>query len=740
MEVLHVPLSTIHSMRMKLCNRICYFVTLSILAYLVYLGQWTSEAPRTQSQSDLEVELPTPWPDFISLEDLASMSPPSPSSSRPPTSTCPALPQRCTLPDIFDEIVVISLPRFTRRWQRVVSQLRQLNISSFKLVQGLDARAEGSAELAKLVLLRDPAPGTFALYQSQIAVLSYFSRLAPGRRALLLEDDDIFDADFPRSFDARIRRLPRNDWQILFLGGLAEESWFYLDPTHNFDTTKPARLQPTARDSHTEIFNLRGHAIPRLYAGAGSVGLTSESALEIRNQMISTRTPIDTNPYDHVLDKWPAQIFLLWPPVIMSTPYTGSNLGHSWRFSPQQHAMANGLDWTMFDLERGYHVGGENGYEIACGTRMGKMLDATSFSSKPRVKNGEECCEACRVDFPRCRGWRYNGSSSTCDLLGTISSSPTFLDAHSHSRDSASGILTQVDAKPTIPWLVHFAPPAGHQIGIWTYLSVLSAALHLKPELGIRWWIREGAVETEQFNTEWGTCVRKLIKGNPQKVPSTANRLSPQLSILIEHGGIYLDTRAIALRSFNVLRSRNTVSLARIPRPDKTNTNAEYDALSDAILVSPRNATFLHALNAHLSSMPAHQLSHSQRSMETFDCARKHPHPVNMLPPSAFWARRQSDIVPLLYDDDCLGEGDSLAVFRFGEVTKDPVSKTRNIQAEVRKVWKGSGSLHRVIRNLLRRSFEAGRLGTCPDVEEVVKRLVAEPEDKVLKTKCQFEY
>ena len=100
---------------------------------------------------------------------------------------------------------MIVLPRLAQRFARIRSQLDELGVAA-TFVQGRDARVRGTASIARSFMEeeKEQKAGVLALYQTHLAILDYALRSGL-QRVLLLEDDAIFHADFPRVFDERVR-------------------------------------------------------------------------------------------------------------------------------------------------------------------------------------------------------------------------------------------------------------------------------------------------------------------------------------------------------------------------------------------------------------------------------------------------------------------------------------------------------------------------------------------------------
>ena len=330
----------------------------------------------------------------------ARTAPLGPSSGR-----CPPAPALCGLRDLFDEVVVIVLPRLERRFVRITAQLAALNVP-FTSVQGRDARAGGMAAVAEAFMAerKEASAGVLALALTHLAVLDYFARAPPNiQRVLLLEDDAILHADFPRALDERARRLPAAasaDWRLLLLGAT-------LFPS-DADLARFDEQGVVAAGPNVEIYS------------SFAVGIHREAAALIARTMVQNRTPIDAAPYRAVQTAWPRQVAALWPPVALAPPFAESALGHAQDLDAADWARRSGFEAHMFDLERGYYVGGEAGNAPQCdvvkkesgeeGEGMaGEKGEAWVDEPFMRVaaESADACCAQCLRLWPRCRAWAW---------------------------------------------------------------------------------------------------------------------------------------------------------------------------------------------------------------------------------------------------------------------------------------------------------------------------------------------
>jgi GR25 family glycosyltransferase involved in LPS biosynthesis len=279
---------------------------------------------------------------------------------------------------------VVVLPRLAQRFARIRSQLGELGVSA-TLVQGRDARARGAASVARSFMAeeKERKAGVFALYQTHLAILDYALRSGL-QRVLLLEDDAVFHADFPRVFDERVRRAPA-EWRGLWLGALLYNS-----------------------GNEIGRFSERGFADPRELYTSFAVGLQREAIELVLKVMETNHTPIDDLPYRTITETWPDQFGVLWPPVVAAPPFSGSALAHNERISVKSWSLWNGFDARFFDLSRGYYIGGEAGTDLQC-----RATNASVAEVYERVyaSSAADCCNSCRDQWPRCKAWRFSTPS-----------------------------------------------------------------------------------------------------------------------------------------------------------------------------------------------------------------------------------------------------------------------------------------------------------------------------------------
>jgi GR25 family glycosyltransferase involved in LPS biosynthesis len=659
-------------------------------------------------------------PQFIKLDELSGVN----FSERLPARGCPpeSTGRLCRLQDVFDEIILISLPRFSDRLARAFAQLRDLEVP-FTLVHAVDAQSmPNAAFLAKIVMLdsREQHPAVFSLFLTHMSLLAYIER-SPSKRVLILEDDVTFCADFPRAFDARVRRIPDN-WRMLWLGALVRSN-FYANPhmiNHFVDVN---------------------YARPLHVYTSWAIGIHRDAAILMARSLANSRAPIDTKPYGEALKKWPMDAYIMWPPVAATNPYSGSTLGHGWPAEPADWAHDNGLDLASFDFQRGYHRGGELGVHLRCEVAdEGEAWEypANRVVKKVALATVDGCCAKCLADWPRCQAWQWHHMKESCVLANGWAA-----EAMTKSGEVVSGRMVQEDSQLRVPNVVHFVytPRVSPRLDVWIYISVLSAAINTKPDI-IRWHHRSLP------QGPWWECTRPLltsldvvddvtsIHGRPFPELSEANKSDVvRLQVLMREGGIYLDTDTLVLRSFDPLRTRYAVSLAKDPAVD--------DAVVNAVIVAPRNASFLQRWWAEYRTFDNAEWSAHSSCNISAHLAQRHPDEVNLLPHTAFFPRswRPPHLTIAYEADDCRSEADSFAVHKWSSAiggiaegkwkpsTDDHVGAGDGAaEAEMKAVWMGKGSLHRVARKILRKALAAGRL--CPLADSVVRLLAAEQGDE----------
>ena len=128
----------------------------------------------------------------------------------------------CGLMDVFDEVVVLTLPRRERQLRRLRSQLAALGAPHTEVL-GFD-KLTAVARAAWAMYVRDrvvvdlgyDSLGELCVGFGWLAILEHI--VNSGRaRTLVLEDDAVFHREFPAEFDRRARVVPE-DWLLFYLG------------------------------------------------------------------------------------------------------------------------------------------------------------------------------------------------------------------------------------------------------------------------------------------------------------------------------------------------------------------------------------------------------------------------------------------------------------------------------------------------------------------------------------------
>ena len=368
-----------------------------------------------KTNSSLPPPLPHEPPGDLHWVPVASLPDANFSAHRPPAPGCPPPPALCRLEHVFDEILVLSLPRFAGRTARILAQLRALG-APFTLIHAHDARSVGF-----LALKMDKS--TMALLMTHVAIAEYIRR-SPFRHVLLFEDDATLANDFPPAFDAVARALPP-DWSFLQLG----QSILLKggDPACLPSGPLILRKAATCIDAYWGLFAVA----------------FSRGALEVlRRTILGSKRSADKDQFEALVQAFPSGSFFTWPPLVAMNPFYGSTLGHSWPESPADWLRTNGVATGRFDLRGpGYREGGgvsvpaiapsqclaqhaqQRGIEVGLGRdilwvkmkdRGRKGADDAAVSS--RHESELACCVACTQSFPVCVAWAYHIQKQACSL------------------------------------------------------------------------------------------------------------------------------------------------------------------------------------------------------------------------------------------------------------------------------------------------------------------------------------
>ena len=583
-----------------------------------------------------------PWTTLDALLDVDF-------SGRQMAQGCPPVGALCRLQDIFDEIIVISLPRFEQRNKRMFAQLAELDIP-YRLVQAHDKRSGAMAGLANhiMALQYNRNPGTLSLFASHLSLLEYV-RVSPLRHVLFLEDDCTFASDFPTAFDAAIRTVPA-DWRALWLGWLSEGG-----------VPNPEAGQLWVR--------------PNAILTSFAIALHRDAAALVQRELIASRQPIDVQPWITLLQTMGAQAYALSPPPIASSPYADSTLGNGWPFPGKTWALQNSIDQWRFDFfGPGYRRGMSQALPVCPVLEEGwDYVEANVDGAGMRLGSTvEECCWACQEDWPRCKFWTLvkkgdfagcwlktsNAGRSWVGVEEVVSGNTVhaftapekcdaplpFLHAGDSpeltlgaalqlARDAGAGgprpllappLPSQAASNATalIPNVVHFvfgyggrkfgedagssAAGAGEEVdddlpvpafSFFNLVSIASALrvqrpdrvlLHCPPgraPSGPYWEVVKPYITLMEAPGDV-----KEIFGRAVRVPAHRADIA-RLKILQLHGGIYLDLDMVVLRPFDALLRAGTTAMGKeIVWPG--NDLSKF-GLCNAVIVAPPGAPFL---------------------------------------------------------------------------------------------------------------------------------------------------
>ena len=392
-------------------HRFSFLLGMAISLYICQFIQYAQPSPnivsptlRSSNSTMLSLSPIPPIIKWTTLDSLLDVN----FTERNFATGCPPLPALCRLDHMFDEILIMSLPRFHARYMRVISQLDEMNIP-YTLVHARDARSPGSSEIVQTFFhdWRDHTGAIFSLFLTQLAILDYAAK-SPMRSVLMLEDDVIFRADFPVRFDKLARNLP-DDWRVLWLG---------LNMEHGYSLKtdfQPINWSGGEKRGYTILpppDEQKGHAG---FFGAFSVGFQREAAKLTVETMLRNRTVIDVDPYVKLLKTWPNTTFVASPPLAAMNISAESTLRGNVVSNTQVWNTVNNIDYHHFDVHRGYYVGGEHGVDFQCSIKLG--YDQAGYDlATVRAESLKECCESCTSHWPLCRAWTWNPVSSSCWL------------------------------------------------------------------------------------------------------------------------------------------------------------------------------------------------------------------------------------------------------------------------------------------------------------------------------------
>jgi hypothetical protein len=255
---------------------------------------------------------------------------------------CPPPPALCRMSDVFDEIVVLSLPRRAAQFKRLSSQLRALG-ETFTLVNGYDIRTRAVSSMWERFTRRGDGydtVGEFAVGLGWLSILEHV--VASGaQHVVVFEDDAVFHSNFPVEFDRRIRQLPP-DWAIFYLGATQINLW-----------------------NGEQVKWPEGVDVPELYRplytwGAFAVAFNAETAvsmLEMQAQL-TCRIDICTLPGELRRNRDRNVNFAAYPHIVVAD-VRYSDL----RAAGDIKEYAAGCRWNlaMFDFDNGYTGGDGSG-------------------------------------------------------------------------------------------------------------------------------------------------------------------------------------------------------------------------------------------------------------------------------------------------------------------------------------------------------------------------------------------
>lgn len=365
---------------------------------------------------------PSPSPRIVwkTLESLLDDSP----HGYPVASGCPPQPFLCRLHDIFDEIIILSLPRFTKRYTRTIAQLDEMGVP-YTLVHARDGRSPEADSFANVWMFdsRDKTANIFSLYLTQLGIIDYFLK-SPMKHILLLEDDVLFRADFPAAFDRAARNLP-DEWAAWWLGVNMRDGYTLTEPRPQIYSSLSGLHIPALPSNLDTLEPVLRHAG---FYGAFAAGFHRDAAAVIKDTMLRNRTVIDTESYIEVIRTWSNTSFVAIPPLVIMDIATYSTLRPNVVGNTTFWNHVNHIDYSMFDAEQGYHTGGESGLVFRSEVSIGFDRVGKDYLVLPSEQMNE-CIEYCKAQWPTCKAWSWNPAVATCWLKYVqsppISSEPT---------------------------------------------------------------------------------------------------------------------------------------------------------------------------------------------------------------------------------------------------------------------------------------------------------------------------
>lgn len=280
------------------------------------------------------------------------------------------------------------------------------------------------------------------------------------------------------------------------------------------------------------------------------------------------------------------------------------------------------------------------------------------------------------------------------------------------------------ESDSAVPSIVHFVYHPGarrEDLSVWSYLSVLAARINIAPDV-IRWHHRSVLPKGP-----WWDCAREFFKLSLHELPlnvSIHGKHFPdlheayksdylRLGVLVDEGGIYLDTDVFALRNFSPERALSSVTLF----PDV----CEF-CMACSVIVAPARSSFIRAwLDAYRTFDPSARWAH-HCNIVPFKLLVAGGPSINTPPLESLFLRAYSSGRSMFGRDDCVDWTVSSAIhgmyserLKTNSMSHDkhkglpPVALNNDT---IDDIWAGRGSAHRVARVILRRAYRAGLL--CP--------------------------
>jgi len=269
-----------------------------------------------------------------------------------------------------------------------------------------------------------------------------------------------------------------------------------------------------------------------------------------------------------------------------------------------------------------------------------------------------------------------------------------------------------------IPNVVHMIfgldPNFGHiKFGLTHYLAIMAARMHIDPQF-IKWhyrYVPEGI---------WWECARPLLKMNrvediihvhgkprPMKVQHKADIL--RMRIMMEEGGIYLDSDVIALKSFRELRNFSLVM-----------GQEDSNGLCNAVMLGRANTTFIQRWwNEYKHFDPEKQWAYHSVMLPK-QLQSQYPDEVTVLSQSAFFTPLWTQLTVMYDKDDGYDYRHNFAVHLW--TSADPNKRELLRHLSIPQIFSGKGSFQRVARQLLVDAHRKNQL--CPYAAEQVKYLM----------------